>query len=139
MSSARNKSRPYNYNPLKALLPTHGSTLISTGFAAKKADKASRKNNSINISKDKQSSQKRLGSPTPWKNPTQVLEYIPPANSKIHIPAEHPQIHELGDNGRLLCVAKELHNTIQNNQQNLWYPCIIFLSILFSRYVGGRR
>ena len=112
LSSARNKSRPYNYNPLKALLPTHGSTLISTGFAAKKADKASRKNNSINISKDKQSSQKRLGSPTPWKNPTQVLEYIPPANSKIHIPAEHPQIHELGDNGRLLLVACQLYNTI---------------------------
>ena len=123
---------------MKALLPTHGSTLISTGFAAKKADKASRKNNSINISKEKQSSQKRLGSPTPWKNPTQVLEYIPPANSKIHIPAEHPQIHELGDNGRLLCVAKEL-TPCKANQQNLWYPCIIFLSILFSRYVGGRR
>ena len=113
--------------------------MISTGFAAKKADKASRKNNSINISKDKQSSQKRLGSPTPWKNPTQVLEYIPPANSKIHIPAEHPQIHELGDNGRLLCVAKELYNRggdLLNPEHNL---CIIFLSKLFSRYVGGRR
>ena len=131
LSSARNKSRPYNYNPLKALLPTHGSTLISTGFSAKKADKASRKNNSINISKDKQSSQKRLGSPTPWKNPTQVLEYIPPANSKIHIPAEHPQIHELGDNGRLLCVTQELHNTMSSKTEPMVSMYYIFVHIVF--------
>ena len=50
---------------------------------------------------DKQSSQKRLGSPTPWKNHTQILEYNPPPGSKIHIPADHPQLQEIPNKGQL--------------------------------------
>ena len=91
----RNKTRPYNYNPLRALIPTNSTLLGSSGSPNKKLEKSQKKKVSNNASEDKQSSQKRLGSPTPWKNPTQVLEYYPPSGSKIHMPADHPQLSEV--------------------------------------------
>ena len=54
------------------------------------------------MSEEKQSNQKRLGSPTPWKNPTQVLRYLPPGGSKIHMPADHPQLNEIINRGKLI-------------------------------------
>ena len=66
----------------------------------KKLERALKKKAGRNVSEEKSTTQKRLGSPTPWKNPSQVLEYNPPAHSKIHIPADHPQLNELASRGK---------------------------------------
>ena len=95
----RNKTRPYNYNPLRALIPTSTKSLGSSGSPNKKLEKSQKKKFGNNVSEEKQPSLKRLGSPTPWKNPTQVLEYYPPSGSKIHMPADHPQLNEVTNRG----------------------------------------
>ena len=101
-NTLRNKTRPYNYNPLKVLLPTHTTSFVSSGSPSKRLEKSQKKKYGRSVSEEKQSAQKRLGSPTPWKKPTQVLEYNPPVGSKIHIPADHPQILELSHRGSLI-------------------------------------
>jgi hypothetical protein len=75
---------------------------MSSGSPIKRYEKSQKKKTGSSILEDKQSSQKRLGSPTPWKNPTQVLEYTPPVGSKIHIPADHPQLQEIPSKGQLI-------------------------------------
>ena len=96
----RTKTRPYNYNPLRALIPSNATSLISIGSPNKKLERALKKKAGRTVSEEKSTTQKRLGSPTPWKNPSQVLEYNPPAHSKIHIPADHPQLNELASRGK---------------------------------------
>ena len=106
-TSTRNKSRPYNYNPLKALLPTHTTTLISSGSPTKRLEKSHKRKSGIGHSSETRTpTQKRLGSPTPWNNSSRTMEYIPPAGSKIHIPADHPQLQDLQNKGfyQALCL-----------------------------------
>ena len=96
----KTKSRPYNFNPLKALLPTHTASFVSTGSPNKRSDKSTkRKSGIINSSDTRTPAQKRLGSPTPWNNCSRTMEYTPPAGSKIHIPADHPQLMEIQNKG----------------------------------------
>ena len=96
----RSKSRPYNFNPLKALLPTHTTSLVSTTSPNKKLEKSGKRKSGINNSTDTRTpTQKRLGSPTPWNNCSRTMEYTPPVGSKIHIPADHPQLLEIQNKG----------------------------------------
>ena len=96
----RSKSRPYNVNPLKALLPTHTTSLISTTSPNKRLEKSAKRKSGINTSTDTRTpTQKRLGSPTPWNNCSRTMEYTPPVGSKIHIPADHPQLLEIQNKG----------------------------------------
>ena len=99
-SSARNKVRPYNYNPLKALLPTHNVSLVSSGSPTKRLEKSLKRKSGVGNTADTRTpTQKRLGSPTPWNNRSRTMEYTPPAGSKIHIPADHPQLQEIQNKG----------------------------------------